>query len=393
MTAVWGEKDGDGKDGRTAAMSSRAARGNRPGVREEAPTTTRLSGAFRWRRGSALRAVVSALAAVCALTLTGGGTAPSQVPSQVPSGPADGEPGVPARYARDFGPASPAARGETARAAPCDESHPEVSLHPSSASGPAVRRIQRRGRLVVGVDQNSYRWGYRDPATREIVGFDIDLVKAIARNLLGGEDAVIYKTVPTSKRFEAIHDRDVDMVVRTATISCARINDKRYPVLFSAAYFRAGQQLLVPRRYSTITGYDASLRGQTVCTAKKSTGLDRLNQDREKYGVHVVTVDNQLDCLVGLQLGQVQAVFTDNALAAGQAAQDPTVRLIGEPVTEEFYGVAMNPADTDLVRRVNQVLEEYTAGGDSSAWMQAYRTWLKADLPGVTGPPEPGYSG
>jgi polar amino acid transport system substrate-binding protein len=364
-------------------MSGRAARGHRPGVRGEPQTTARISGAFARRDGGGLPPAVTALAAACALALAGGGIPPSG---------AGGDESVPARHARDFTSASQALR-KAARAASCDQDHPEVSLHPSSASGPAVERIRRRGKLTVGVDQNSYRWGYRDPASREIVGFDIDLVKAIARNLLGSQDAVIYKTVPTSKRFEAVHDRDVDMVVRTVTISCARINDKRYPMLFSAAYFRAGQQLLVPRRYSTITGYDESLRRRTVCTAKKSTGLDTLNQDREKYGMRVMAVDNQLDCLVRLQLGQVQAVFTDNALAAGQAAQDPTVRLVGRPVTQEFYGVAMSSDDTDLVRRVNQVLKEYTAGGDGSPWMQAYRTWLKADLPAITGPPQPRYSG
>jgi polar amino acid transport system substrate-binding protein len=389
-------------------MGRRAARGQRKDVREE-PAAARGSGVFFWHRGGGPRAALPVLAAACVLTLTGGAPLSSEL--SMPPPPGD-EPGAAVRYARD--PASQASQGSQAshgshawqashaaqasqvaatRAASCDKDHPEVSLNPSSASGPAVERIRQRKKLIVGVDQNSYRWGYRDPATREIVGFDIDLVKAIARNLLGSEDAVIYRTVPTSKRFEAIHDRDVDMVVRTVTISCARINDSQFPVLFSAGYFRAGQQLLVPRRYSTITGYDTSLRGKTVCTAKKSTGLDRLNQDREKYGMRIMTVDNQLDCLVRLQLGQVQAVFTDNALAAGQAAQDPTVRLVGRPVTKEYYGVAVNPGDTDLVRRVNQVLQEYTSGGDNSPWMQAYRTWLKADLRGITGPPKPSYAG
>jgi len=102
-------------------------------------------------------------------------------------------------------------------------------------------------------------------------------------------------------------------------------------------------------------------------------------------------VANQLDCLVMLQLGEADAVFTDNALAAGQAAQDPAVRLVGTPVTTEYYGVAMNEKDTDLVRRVNRVLEDYRSGGADSPWMQAYRTWLEADLPGIEGPPEPLY--
>ena len=55
-------------------------------------------------------------------------------------------------------------------------------------------------------------------------------------------------------------------------------------------------------------------------------------------------------------------MVTDNALAAGQAAQDPSVELVGEPFTHEPYGVAMNMDDTDLVRRVNKVLDDYRGG-------------------------------
>jgi polar amino acid transport system substrate-binding protein len=51
----------------------------------------------------------------------------------------------------------------------------------------------------------------------------------------------------------------------------------------------------------------------------------------------------------------------------------------------------MNSGDTDLVRRVNQVLENYRSGGTGSQWEQAYRTWLKAVLPNIDGPPAPLY--
>jgi polar amino acid transport system substrate-binding protein len=101
----------------------------------------------------------------------------------------------------------------------------------------------------------------------------------------------------------------------------------------------------------------------------------------------VLTVANQLDCLVRVQLGLADAVFTDNALAAGQAAQDPSMHLVGVPVTHEPYGVAMKQGRPDLVRRVNQILAGYEAGGRSSQWARSYHTWLSTDLPGISGPP------
>ena len=261
-----------------------------------------------------------------------------------------------------------------------------TSLDPSSgpADGAAVRRIKARGRLVVGVDQNSYLWGFRDPATGRLAGFDIDIVHAIARSILGDKDAVQFLTVPTDQRIPLIKAGTVDMVVRTMTINCARVRD----VSFSQPYFMAGQQILAART-SPITGFDDSLKGRTVCTARGSTGESTLEAD--PHGAKVLLVDNQLDCLVRLQLGLADAVFTDNALAAGQAAQDPSVHLVGRPVTVEPYGVAMKQGEPGLVRAVNAVLNAYRAGGADSAWMQSYRKWLAADLPGLTGPPPPTY--
>jgi polar amino acid transport system substrate-binding protein len=262
----------------------------------------------------------------------------------------------------------------------------DASLRPSSGTtdGAAVQRIRDRGRLVVGVDQNSYLWGFRDPATGTFAGFDIDIVHAIAKDILGDPDAVQFLTVPTDQRIPAIQQHKVDMVVRTMTVNC----DRTRQVAFSTAYFGAGQQILVANG-SQVTGFDDSLKGRTVCTASGSTGEAKLRQD--PHGATVLTVDNQLDCLVRLQLGLADAVFTDNALAAGQAAQDPSVRLVGQPVTQEPYGVAMNLGDSDLVRRVNSVLEAYRSGGADSPWMRSYRHWLQADLPGIDGPPAPTY--
>ncbi|MGP3633076.1 glutamate ABC transporter substrate-binding protein [Streptomyces sp. 24-1644] len=283
-----------------------------------------------------------------------------------------------------------------ARADECTD--PEASLQPSGDDGPSIDRIKERGKLIAGVDQNSFRWGYRNPETRELEGFDIDLVRAIAQNILGDPDAVIFRAIPTNQRIAALENDRVDVVVRTMTINCKRLEQ----VSFSTAYFQAGQQVLAPKD-STITGYDKSLDGKRVCTAEGSTAFEALeNQsfgavfkdegDGTERDKDQLTVPNQLDCLVRLQLGEVDAIVTDNALAAGQAAQDPAVVLKGDkPFTTEYYGVAAKKGADDLVARVNQVLVDYRKGGKDSPWMVSYREWLATGLPGITAPPAPKY--
>ncbi|MER8005493.1 glutamate ABC transporter substrate-binding protein [Streptomyces sp. NPDC094149] len=252
----------------------------------------------------------------------------------------------------------------------------DQSLSPSgtSATQKNVDTIKTRGRLVVGVDTNSYRWGYLNPnnADGELEGFDIDLAHRIARDLLGDGDKVTFKAIPTSRRIDAINDGEVDMVVRTMTINCDRLGQ----VDFSAPYFKTGQQVLAPKN-SSITGYNATLAGKKVCSADTSTAHDNLTADKGKRipaSTDIGTVvPNQLDCLVKLQLGEVDAVVTDGALAASQAAQDPTVELKGGLFTDEYYGVAMKRGSEDLVRQVNRTLTNYIKDG---GWDDSYQKWL-----------------
>ncbi|AWI28841.1 glutamate ABC transporter substrate-binding protein [Streptomyces tirandamycinicus] len=347
------------KTGATAAEAARPRRPHRIG--HLAP---RLRG---WGGVAGMAAVCALTAALTLLPLSRGGPPGGAPPG---AGPA----------------AAPPAKAD-------DCTSPEASLRPSSADGPAIEEIKRRGRLIVGIDQNSYRWGYRR-ADGELEGFDIDLARAIARDILGDPEKIIFRAVPTNRRIAALDNGTVDLVVRTMTINCARIKQ----VAFSTAYFRTGQQVLAPRQ-SPITGFDDSLKGRRVCSAEGSTAYDALEKD--SHGAlfrdedddgpgdrNRLTVPNQLDCLVRLQLGEVDAVVTDAALAAGQAAQDPSVELKGDgPFTTEYYGVAARLGRDDLVRRVNKVLEQYRAG----PWTQAYVKWLKEDLPGITGPPAPKY--
>ncbi len=331
---------------------------------------------------------VGAMAAVCALVL--GFACALLLP--LAQSRADGSPGT-------GGPGLTRA-DQTADDKPCDnpaiKAHPEEqTLSPSSADGTTIDKIKAREgakrKLIVGVDQNSYRWGYRNPNSgpkADLEGFDIDLVHRIAQDILGDPKAVQFKAIPTNQRIPAIQKGRVDMVVRTMTINCKRLAD----VAFSAPYFKTGQQVLAPKS-SDIKGYDGTLAHKKICTAEGSTAFSQLDEDK-RAGKLVAsadlrtTVPNQLDCLVRLQLGEVDAVVTDGALAASQAAQDPTVELKGSPFTTEYYGVAMKSDADDLVRRVNQVLVDYRKD-TTDGWQASYDRWLSATLDKSSAKSEP----
>lgn len=228
-----------------------------------------------------------------------------------------------------------------------------------------MARIVERGRLRVGVDQNTYLFGFRDPHTGDLTGFDIDLAREIARALFGDPDRIQLVAISSADRIPAIESGQVDLVVRTMTMTC----DRWQRVAFSTEYFTAGQRVLV-RRDSPVQSID-DLQGQKVCAAAGSTSLQ--NIAAAASGPVPVSVVDWTDCLVLLQQGEVAAISTDDSILAGMAAQDPTTHVVGDRFTTEPYGIAIAAEAEDLVRFVNAVLERLRADG---TWTELYERWL-----------------
>ncbi|HWC83614.1 MAG TPA: glutamate ABC transporter substrate-binding protein [Pseudonocardiaceae bacterium] len=247
-----------------------------------------------------------------------------------------------------------------------------------------MQTIYKRGYLVAGVDQSTYLWGYLNPMTKQLEGFDIDVVHAIAKAIFGDPNRVQFRAITSGQRVGALTgdqtDPQVDVVVRTFTVSCQRVQQG---VLFSSVYYNAQERLLVTKD-SNVASID-DLGGKRVCAAVGSDSLPRI----AAVPSHPipVAVGDWSDCLVMLQQGQVDAIATDDAILAGMAAQDPNTKVVGPSLAAEPYGIGMRRASPDFVRFVNSVLESFRANG----WQQSYQTWLAGRL-GPAGPPQATYS-
>ena len=272
-------------------------------------------------------------------------------------------------------------------AAPAPACVPRASLRPAGPlpkpghmpAGTAMARIAQRGRLVVGIDQNAYLFSFRDPDTGNLVGFEIDIAREIARALLGDADAVQFRAITTADRIPVIQRGEVDMVIRTMTMTCERWQQ----VAFSTEYLASHQRLLV-RGGSGIRDF-ADLGGRKVCATRGSTSI-RTIAAQPSHPIPVST-DSTLDCLVLLQQGQVDAVSTIDVLLAGLAAQDPTTKIIGPPVSDEPAGIGISRQSPELVRFVNGVLQQARTDG---AWARSYQRWL-SPLGPTPAPPAPVY--
>jgi len=221
-------------------------------------------------------------------------------------------------------------------------------------SGSYMAAIQRRGYLIAGVNAGLLDFGYLNPANGQIEGFEIDLVKQLARAIFGSDSPSHYRLVALTvpQRLPFVQEGRVDVVVDAITITCQR----KQQVDFSTVYYDAKQRVLVPSN-SNATGIGAFV-GQRVCASAQSAPITVIQQ----HGATPVGAPQAIDCLVDMQEGRVEAISTDDSILLGFKAQDPNTKLVGPSLADVPYGMAISRAHPDFVRFANGVLARLRAG-------------------------------
>jgi polar amino acid transport system substrate-binding protein len=237
----------------------------------------------------------------------------------------------------------------------------------SMPPGSYMAAIRRRGYLRAGVNAGLLDFGYLNPATGQIEGFEIDLVRHLAEAIFGDPSPTHYRLVALTvpQRIPFVQDGKVDVVVDAVTITC----DRKKQVDFSTVYYDAQQRVLVPSN-SSATNITAFF-DQPVCASAQSTPIQIMN------GLPAppkpVGMPQAIDCLVALQEGTIHAISTDDSILLGFKAQDPNTRIIGSSLADVPYGIAISRAHPDFVRFVNGVLAQLRANG---TWRRLYDLWL-----------------
>ncbi|MDK8763695.1 glutamate ABC transporter substrate-binding protein [Corynebacterium sp. MSK218] len=262
----------------------------------------------------------------------------------------------------------PAGAGEAAAES---EVEPYGSYHPDDKTPEErVPDIIKRGRLIVGVDRSNNLLSYRDTATGEVRGFEVDIAREIARDIFGDPSKVDFRFVEASDRAKALNDRQVDMVIRTMTISPQRQRE----VAFSIPYMKTDARLLVLKKSGIHSVADTA--GLTLCAAKGSTMVNAIR--KHAPAADILETRAWGDCLMSLQLGQTDGIVVDDALLSGMLAQDSYTEIVGDALETQSYGVAVRKPDASydsrpLIRQVNSTLERIRSDG---TWLKLFNTWL-----------------
>ncbi|KQX05727.1 MULTISPECIES: glutamate ABC transporter substrate-binding protein [unclassified Leifsonia] len=231
---------------------------------------------------------------------------------------------------------------------------------PTFAAGSTMEKLSEAGTITIGTkfDQPLFGLVNLDGVPE---GFDVEIGKIIAAKLGIAPDKIKWTETVSANREPFIENGQVDIVVATYTI-----NDKRKEVIsFAGPYYMAGQSILTLADNDDIKSED-DLVGQKVCSVTGSTPAAKLAE----IGAEPVLTDTYTNCLEPLRSGAVVAVSTDNVILAGLAAQNEgEFKVVGEPFTEEPYGIGLAKDDTDFRNFINDTLEEsYEDGTYEAAW-------------------------
>ncbi|WDZ87576.1 glutamate ABC transporter substrate-binding protein [Micromonospora cathayae] len=236
----------------------------------------------------------------------------------------------------------------------------------SFAAGSTMEKLNKAQSIKIGTKFDQPGFGQKGLSDAP-EGFDVEIAKLIVKELGIPEDKIEWVETPSKVREDVIVNGTVDLVAATYTI-----NDKRKErIAFAGPYYEAGQNILVRKDDSSITGPDSFKDGtKKVCSAVGSTPAEEIKKYVKDAASQLVLFDTYDKCRDALKGGQVDAVTTDNVILLGYIAKDEaSFKLAGENFTKEPYGIGVKKEDTDFRNFVNDTLEKaFSDGSWKKAW-------------------------
>ncbi len=227
-----------------------------------------------------------------------------------------------------------------------------------AAVDPFLDKIKQSGKLVVGVD---FSYGVMEffDENKNPVGIDIDIIKEIARRL-GLE--VDIKSYSWDELLAATKNGEIDLAISSITITAPRSKE----MLFSAPYFNGGQVVIVKTDNSGISRL-ADLTNKKIGAQKDTTSYDEaIKLTAQDLIITYASWDNS-DLSGGiisdLKEGKTEAVIVDYIQAISSVKDNPTLKIVGEPFTQEYYGLASKLDNTALIEEVNTILRDLKREG------------------------------
>ncbi|WP_122816384.1 glutamate ABC transporter substrate-binding protein [Nocardioides pantholopis] len=241
--------------------------------------------------------------------------------------------------------------------------------------GTRMKELADAGKITIGVKFDQPGIGFKGAADDTPRGLDPEMGKILAASLGIDSGDIVWKETISDNREPFLQEGEVDLVIASYSIT----DERRQVVGQAGPYYVTGQQLLVGAD-SDIAGIE-DIKGQEVCSVTGSTSLENVKAEGAKprgFDTYSECVDQVLD-------GTVDAMTTDGAILLGYAAENPDeLKVVGEPFSEERYGIGYAKDRPEMCGWINETL---TKAFDEGDWEEAFDVTLGES--GVDAPEQP----
>ena len=241
----------------------------------------------------------------------------------------------------------------------------------SLALGSAGLAQAQNKELVVGSSATYRPFAYETP-TKKIVGYDVDIIKAVAQK--AGLQIKIVNT-PFTGIFAALNNGDVDLVISGVTI-----NDKRRQSYdFTMPYFEARQLIAVPPTSTAKTLKD--LAGKKIGVVTGSSGDDTASREFGKTNPDIRRFESTPMVISELANSGLDAAIGDNGVIAFRVQEHKQLKTVNDPsFPKEYLGIVVKQGNKALLEKLNTGLAAIKADG---SYATIYKKWFQGDAPAL----------
>ncbi|SDE91629.1 basic amino acid ABC transporter substrate-binding protein [Sporomusa acidovorans] len=218
--------------------------------------------------------------------------------------------------------------------------------------------------LKVGAEATFPPFEFQDENNKDYVGFDVDLMKAIGKQM--GMEVQIVNT-GFDGLIPALEGSQIDVIASAMSITAERANK----VAFSKPYYKSGLSIVVKADNSTINNFK-DLEGKRIAVQIGTTGAENAKKIKD---AKVREFNSASEAYLELKAGGADAVVNDLPVNEYYLAKGGSkdAKLVGEVLNAEEYGIAVAKKNTELANKINKALDELKQNGE---YAKIYEKWF-----------------
>lgn len=223
--------------------------------------------------------------------------------------------------------------------------------------------------LIVGTEPAFAPFEFQKENSKEFIGFDMDLIRAIAKQM--GYEKCTIQGMGFDALIPALDAKNIDVAIAGMTIT----DERAKKVNFSKPYYKSGLAIVVNKDNNTINDV-ADLKGKRIAVQIGTTGA----MEAEKIeGAKITSFNTNGEACLELKNKAVDAVIGDLPVEAYflQQGGKEFAKIVGKTLSSEDYGIAVAKSNTALAKDVDKALDTLKQNGE---YDKLYKKWF-GELP------------